>query len=76
MVNTKLYIVAEDVNYALPQAKGVKDREPSASNTFSVKKSMTKEESGNVMSAEPKAAPVQLSNGKWACNHKCKDKTA
>ena len=76
MVNTKLYIVAEDVDYALPQIKGAKDREPSASDTFSVKKSMTKQESGNVMSAEPETAPVQLPNGKWACNHKCKDKTA
>jgi ATP-dependent DNA helicase HFM1/MER3 len=31
---------------------------------------------GNVVAAEDDAEPVQLSNGKWACKHACKDKNA
>ena len=54
-------------------------RDPTQDNTFNNKPSKGKDRARPVDTAaddSDEQRPVQLDNGKWACNHKCKDKTA
>ena len=52
----------ESLAYDKPREQGSKDSK--------------KSEKAKEQAPEAEDEPTQLENGRWACNHKCKDKTA
>lgn len=52
----------EGLAYDKPREQGSKDSK--------------KSEKAKEQAPEAEDEPTQLENGRWACNHKCKDKTA
>jgi ATP-dependent DNA helicase HFM1/MER3 len=60
------FIPIENFETTLPKTK-----------TTSPKKTAARHETNeNLDVSKGLATPRQLDNGKWACNHKCKDKTS
>ncbi|KAL1956282.1 hypothetical protein VTO42DRAFT_7455 [Malbranchea cinnamomea] len=68
-----LLAAAEDLNL-LPENEPHATPRTLPENVISNEKA-TKCTASDATSVELEAASVQLDNGKWACNHKCKDKT-
>ena len=60
---------------ALADANGMENSKPAKSKTTLNNRGAIPVESAQANRSEASWNPTQLDNGKWACNHKCKDKS-
>lgn len=58
-------VIHEEPSKSAPQRQNQPTKSKEHSHSVKTKRTMSEDQ-------EP---PTQLPNGKWACNHKCKDKT-